>query len=197
MNTTSSWWNTWYETTTYPLSILQLADIRRKPLGPWLSDSAAYEKPRTLQEFVLWALSSEDPSIVGLGILSIAVSIKHLDSKTHGYIIVRLPRPAGELFHDCFELVDRLIVNDSEFASSREGIEVIMMSAKLLMDFGLLKKCWVSFLFNLTRPSPKDCRMTPKSGTCTNNLTGTKPSGRFLCSTPWTSSSAASLSRRI
>jgi hypothetical protein len=36
-------------------------------------------------------------------------------------------------------------VNDSEFASSREGIEVIMMSGKLLMNFGLLKKCWVSF----------------------------------------------------
>lgn len=128
--------------------------IDRKPLGPWLSDSAANEKPKTLQEFVLWALSSEDPSIVGLGILSIAVSIQQLDSKTHSYIIVRLSRPAGELFHECFELVDRLIVNDSEFASSREGIEVIMMSGKLLMNFGLLKKCWVSFSIvpNAARP---------------------------------------------
>jgi hypothetical protein len=127
------------------LQHLSLADMDRKPLGPWLPDSISNEKPKTLQKFILWALSSEDPSIVGLGILSIAVSIQQLDSNTHGRIILRLPRPAGELFHEYFELVDRLIVNDSEFACSREGIEVIIMSGKLLMNFGLLKKCWVSF----------------------------------------------------
>ncbi len=117
----------------------------RKPLGPWLSGWAVPEKHKTLQDFVLWALNSEDPSIVGMGILSTPVSIQRLDCNLHKYIILRLPRPAGELFHKFFESVDRLIVNDSEFASSREGIEVIMMSGKLLMNFGLLEKCWVSF----------------------------------------------------
>jgi hypothetical protein len=81
--------------------------------------------------------------MVGLAILSIAVSVQQLDSKKLGYIICRLPRMPGELFQEYFELVDRLIVNDSEFASTMEGIEVIMMSGKLLMNFGLLKKCWV------------------------------------------------------
>jgi hypothetical protein len=133
-----------------PMSKLWLT-FDRKPLRPWLSDTAASGKPKSLQEFALWALSSEDPSIVGLAILSIAVSIQHLDSKIHGYIIARLHCLPGELFHRYFELVDRLILNDSEFASSREGIAVIMMSGKLLMNFGLLKKCWVSF-FRKTTP---------------------------------------------
>lgn len=110
----------------------------RKPLGPSLSDTAVNKRPKSLQEFVLWALSSENPSIVGLAILSIAVSIQHLDSKIHGYIILRLSCLPGKLFHQYFELVGRLIVNDSEFASSSEGIEVIMMSGKLLMNLGLL-----------------------------------------------------------
>jgi hypothetical protein len=138
----------------------------RKPLGPWLSDTAVNEKSKSLHEFVLWALSSVDPSIVGLAILSIAVSIQQLDSKIHGYIIVRLPHLPGELFHQYFELVDRLIVNDSEFASSREGIEVIMMSGKLLMNFGLLKKCWVSFSRKATPLTHE--RVLPILGTCTN-----------------------------
>jgi hypothetical protein len=40
-------------------------------------------------------------------------------------------------------LVDRLIVNDSEYACSREGIEVMTMSGKIMMNMGLIKKCWV------------------------------------------------------
>jgi hypothetical protein len=80
---------------------------------------------------------------VGLAILCIAVSIQQLDAAKHGPILLRLPRLPGEMFQEYFELVDRLIVNDSEYASSREGIEVFILSAKMLMNLGLIRKCWV------------------------------------------------------
>lgn len=97
----------------------------------------------TLQEFILWAFGSDNPAVVGLAVLCTAVSIQQLDSKIHESIIQRLPRLTGELFQELFKLVDTFIVNDSEFACSREGIEVILMSAKILMNLGLIKKCWI------------------------------------------------------
>lgn len=125
LNTTCSWWDTW------------------RPLGPWLLDSMAGAKHSTLQEFILWAFNSDDPSVVGMAVLCVAVSIQQLDYKFHGSVISHLPRLPGELFQELFEQVDNLIVNDSDYASTREGIEVIVMSGKTLMNLGLIKKTWI------------------------------------------------------
>lgn len=85
----------------------------------------------TLQDFVLWAFASSNPSIVGLALLCIAVCLQELDTRIHQYIIRQLPRLPGELFQEYFEKVDRLILNDSDYASTVEGIEVTILSAKI------------------------------------------------------------------
>lgn len=117
--------------------------MRRRPLGPYLPDSMAICKLDTLQEFVVWAATAVDPVIVGLGMLCISVSIQQLNSKTHEDIIRRLPHLPGRLFHKIFARVDSLIINDSDYASTRNGIEVIAMSAQMLMNLGLIKKTWI------------------------------------------------------
>lgn len=106
-------------------------NFSRRPLGPWLSASIGNKKTSTLQDFVLWALASSNPSIVGLAMLCIAVCLQQLDIRVHQYIIRQLPRLPGELFQQYFEKVDRLILNDSDYASTEEGIEATILSAKI------------------------------------------------------------------
>jgi hypothetical protein len=80
---------------------------------------------------VLWALESASPSIVGLAMLCIAVCLQQLDTRVHQYIIRQLPRLPGELFQEYFEKVDCLILNDSDYVNTEEGIEVTILSAKI------------------------------------------------------------------
>jgi hypothetical protein len=84
---------------------------------------------------VLWAFTSLDPAVIGLGILCIAVCLQQLDARVHEYIIRQLPALPGELFQEYFEKVDHLIVNDSDYASTEEGIEVAALAAKIYSKY--------------------------------------------------------------
>jgi len=88
----------------------------------------------TLQDFMIWAFDSAKPSIVGLGLLCIAVCLQQLDTRVHQYIVRQLPRLPGELFQEVFEKVDRLILNDWDYASTEEGIEATLLSAKIYSE---------------------------------------------------------------
>ena len=109
-------------------------NVNRRPLGPWMSASIGDRKISTLPDFVLWALESPDPSIVGLAMLCIAVCLQQLDTRVHQYIIRQLPRLPGALFQEYFEKVNRFIINDSDYGSTEEGIEAIMLSAKIYSE---------------------------------------------------------------
>ena len=85
----------------------------------------------TLQDFVIWAFDSLNPSIFGMSLLCIAVCLQQLDIRVHQYIVRQLPRLPGELFQEYFEKVDRLILNDSDYAGTEEGIEATILSAKI------------------------------------------------------------------
>ena len=127
LNATSGWWDGW------------------RPLGPWPREITTAAKYDTLQDFLLYAYNSDNPPVVGLAVLCIAVSIQQLDKEKHFYLIQQLPRPANELFQIYFERVDRLINTDSDWSSSKEGIECILMSAKQFETLGLPKKSWLLF----------------------------------------------------
>jgi hypothetical protein len=104
-----------------------------------MSASIGDRNTSTLQDFVLWAFESSNPSIIGLAMLCIAVCLQQLDTRVHQYIIRQLPRLPGELFHEYFEKVDRLIISDSDYASTEEGIEATILSATIYSTyFGLL-----------------------------------------------------------
>jgi hypothetical protein len=109
---------------------LQL-NLSRRPLGPWLSASVGDKKTSTLHDFVLWAFDSSNPSIIGLAMLCVAVSLQQLDTRVHQYIIRQLPRLPRELFQEYFEKVGRLILNHSDYASTEEGVEATILSAKI------------------------------------------------------------------
>jgi hypothetical protein len=85
----------------------------------------------TLQDFVIWAFDSLNPSIVSMSLLCIAVCLQQLDIRVHQYIVRQLPRLPGELFQEYFEKVDHLILNDSDYAGTEEGIEATILSAKI------------------------------------------------------------------
>ncbi|KAM0178045.1 hypothetical protein ACHAPC_008617 [Botrytis cinerea] len=141
ISATCSWWYTW------------------RPLGSIIQSSTGNPNS-TLQDFIIWALESPDPSIVGIAILCIAVCLQQLDTRIHQYIIRQLPSLPGTLFQEYLEKVERHIVNDGDFASTEEGIETIVFAAKIHMNLGLNRKCWVlthqaisySQLLNLHRP---------------------------------------------
>ena len=146
----------------------------------------------SLQQFVLWAINSEDPSIVGLAILCVSVSIQQLDTGEHESLLRRLPYPPGELVHEYFSHVEALIVNDTSYASTIEGISVILMSAKTLMNFGAIKKTVrisnskFPYLLVFTRPVLKifarfSCftRLAPLPSLFRNLLTARSSSGSF------------------
>jgi hypothetical protein len=97
----------------------------------------------------VFALSSNDPSFVGLCLLCIAASVQHLDSN-HGHILRQLPSPQAELFHKYFSCVDALILNDPYCASSMVGLGVGVLAAKLLMNLGLIKKAWLLIHRNIS-----------------------------------------------
>jgi hypothetical protein len=106
-------------------------NLRRRPLGPWLSASIGDKNTSTLHDFVLWAFDSSNPSIIGLALLCVAVSLQQLDTRVHQYIIRQLPHLPGEVFQEYCEKVDRLILNDSDYASTEEGIEATILSGKI------------------------------------------------------------------
>ncbi|KAF7857074.1 uncharacterized protein EAF02_011307 [Botrytis sinoallii] len=112
VNATCSWWYTW------------------RPLGSMLQSSTG-DVNSTLPDFILWALESPDPSIIGIAILCIAVCLQQLDTRIHQYIIRQLPSLPGTLFQEHFEKVERLIVNDGDYASTKEGIETVVFAAKI------------------------------------------------------------------
>ncbi|ESZ97252.1 hypothetical protein SBOR_2375 [Sclerotinia borealis F-4128] len=122
---TCSWWHTW------------------NPLGSWLPASMADKNTSTLPDFVHWAFESHDPSIIGIAILCIAVCLQQLDTRVHQYIIRQLPGLPGALFQEYFEKVNRLVIDDSDYASTEEGIDAIVFSAKIYLNLGLNRKCWV------------------------------------------------------
>lgn len=127
LDATGSWWNGF------------------RPLGPMPREVTTTARYSTLQDFLLHAYNSDNPPVVGLAVLCIAVSILGLNNDTHSHLVQQLPRPAAELFQVYFERVDRLINTDSDFASSREGIECMTMSAKCFEGLGFPKKSWLLF----------------------------------------------------
>ncbi|KAA8576006.1 hypothetical protein EYC84_006169 [Monilinia fructicola] len=92
INATCSWWHTW------------------KPLGSRTPISPIDKTASTLPDFVLSALKSPDPSIIGIAILCVAVCLQQLDTRVH---------------------------------HTEEGIEVIVFSAKIYMNLGQNRKCWI------------------------------------------------------
>ena len=96
-----------------------------------MSASIGDKNTSTIQDFVAYALASSNPSIIGLGILCISVCVQQLDTRVHQHILRQLPRLPGELFQEYFEKVDRLILNDSDYASSVAGIEAMILSATI------------------------------------------------------------------
>lgn len=125
LSATCSWWDTW------------------RTVGNWLRESMAQKNVHTLQEFVNWTLASSDPPFASLGVLCIAISLEQLHASLHEHIIRQLPRSPGELFHEYFDRVYRLIINNNGYSNSRAGIEAIIMSSKTFMNLGLLKMTWI------------------------------------------------------
>lgn len=78
-----------------------------------------------------------------MALLCIATSLQQLDIHNSDDILRRLGRPPGELVQEYFDRVDRIIVNDSDYAGTREGIEVIMMLSKTMMELGIIKRSWL------------------------------------------------------
>lgn len=89
------------------------------------------------------------------------MSIQQLSADDDEMLLRRLPHPPGVLVQEYFTQVETLIVNDSYYASTIEGIAVILMSAKTLMNLGAIKKTWILYhraisycqLLGLHRPS--------------------------------------------
>ncbi|RDW67619.1 hypothetical protein BP6252_09015 [Coleophoma cylindrospora] len=149
LNATSAWWKSW------------------RTGGSWLSEMKLKHNINTLQDFMSWSLYSGDPPITGLGILALAISIQQLDPQYHQHILQQLAYLPGELFQEYYDRVERLIINDIDFSTSRAGIEVITMAGKIFMNLGLIKRTWVFLhkaishaqLLGLHRPvraSPKE-----------------------------------------
>lgn len=111
-----------------------------------MSASIGDKNTSTIQDFVIYALASSDPSVIGLAILCIAVCLQQLDTRVHQYILRQLPRLPGELFQEYFEKVDRLILNDFDYASSAPGIEATILSATIYSKQGGYSFCLCSFL---------------------------------------------------
>ncbi|KAG4442710.1 hypothetical protein IFR05_001817 [Cadophora sp. M221] len=125
VNATCSWWNTW------------------RAVGSWLKDSLSQNGLHTLQEAMNWTLASSEPPVSALGILCLAICLQQLDARTHESIIRQLPRPPGELFHEYFDRVHRLVINHNGYSSTEPGVELIMLTAKIFMNLGLLKNVWI------------------------------------------------------
>ncbi|KAH9221733.1 hypothetical protein DL95DRAFT_327106, partial [Leptodontidium sp. 2 PMI_412] len=125
VNATCSWWDTW------------------RAVGSWLKDALSQNGLHTLQEAMNWTLASSEPPIVALGILCLAICLQQLDAQIHESIIGQLPRPPGQLFHEYFDRVHRLIINHTGYSSTEPGVELIMLTAKTHMNLGLLKNVWI------------------------------------------------------
>ncbi|KAL2068458.1 hypothetical protein VTL71DRAFT_16556 [Oculimacula yallundae] len=125
VSATSSWWSEW------------------RAVGSWLKNTLMQNNLHSLQEAISWTLASDDPPVAALGTLLLATCFQQLDSRAHESIIQQLPRSPGEIFHNYFDRIHRLILNDTTYLSSEAGVELLMTIAKTYMNLGLLKNGWI------------------------------------------------------
>ncbi|KAH7393635.1 hypothetical protein BKA64DRAFT_92610 [Cadophora sp. MPI-SDFR-AT-0126] len=122
---TCSWWDTW------------------RAVGSWLQDTLSLNNLHSLQETISWSLASSEPAVAALGLLCFAICLQQLDVQTHESIINQLPNPPGKLFHEYFDRVHRLVINNNAYSSTEPGVELILLAAKTCMNLGLLKNVWI------------------------------------------------------
>jgi hypothetical protein len=120
-----------------------MVSYKRRPLGPWALDTFPDHKPTSFDEFVILDLNSDDPSVVALAVLCVSISIRQLNTTDHRHLISQLTRPPEILIQEYLGLVESLIVNDNDYASTREGVEVILLLGTTFMNFGIIKKTWI------------------------------------------------------
>ena len=104
---------------------------KRRPRGPWLPLPVGDKDDVTLPDFVFRALNSQSPTTIGLAVLCVTVCLQQLDTTIHQYIIRQLPHAPGVLFQEYFDRVDRLVLTDYDYAGTQNGIELLMLAAKI------------------------------------------------------------------
>jgi hypothetical protein len=115
--------------------------------GTWqgmFPEVGAYDSHNSLKQFVFWGLSQENPVHVATALLCVATSLQHICPRI-GKLSLSLPLLPRDLMNHYFEIVDRLVFADSEYAATPEGVNVIIFRAKCHFNLGQPRQCWLLF----------------------------------------------------
>ncbi|MCJ1341442.1 hypothetical protein MMC09_006738 [Bachmanniomyces sp. S44760] len=99
---------------------------------------------QSLAQFVSWGFQQESPVTVALALQCLAISIKLIRPGIDDRML-NLPLPPKELMEYYLGLVERHLISDNDYASSLEGIEVVVMQGKAYVDMGQPRKAWLLF----------------------------------------------------
>ena len=123
MDATVDWWATW------------------KRLYPEvLGEKESWE----IRDWVFWALKEENPVLVAKAMLVVAISARQLragiDDKS-----INLPMSAKDMMNQWLALVERLVISENDYVCCGEGIELIVLQAKIIDNLSQPKNGWLMF----------------------------------------------------
>ena len=119
----STWWTTW------------------RRLFPEIGADA---DTKNLQQIVFSALDQDNPVPIAIAVLCIAISVRQLPPANDDNSF-NLPLPSKDLMDHSLTTVDRLIISDNEYAVSVEGIELIILQAKIYDNLCQPRNGWLLF----------------------------------------------------
>ena len=122
METATHWWTTW------------------KGLFPEIS---TLENTETMQSFVTWAFDQESPVIVAIGLLCVGLCVRQLHSES--LQASQLPLPPKLLMDRYMTVIERLVIADSDYVSSQDGLQLMQLQAKTYVNLGQPRKGFLLF----------------------------------------------------
>ncbi|KAI9864399.1 MAG: hypothetical protein M1824_005102 [Vezdaea acicularis] len=94
--------------------------------------------------FVSWGIDQENPVIVALALLCLTMSLQQVRPSDIGDSL-NLPLPLTDLVEHYLTYIDRIVISDNEYVCSFEGIELLMLRAKMYIALGQPRKAWLLF----------------------------------------------------
>ena len=125
------------------------------------------EKQQSLQQFVKWGFGQENPTLMGIALLCVGISVQQLPPGAQ----VQISLPPHELMYHYMSCVERLIISEDEYAASFEGIQAMVLQAKCYSNLNQPRKSWLLFrramlhaqLMGINRNRPMFARETTSS----------------------------------
>ncbi|KAI9891649.1 MAG: hypothetical protein M1814_002584 [Vezdaea aestivalis] len=109
-----------------------------------ISELGGCRPEMSLHQFVKWGLEQEDVTIVANALLAVGLAVQQRPPGSES-VRLNLPLPPKKLLLHYLHVLETLNIPDDECAATADGIELIMVRAKIYDNLGMVRKGWLMF----------------------------------------------------